>query len=353
MSIKGGISFYLLDYADIEKSIYYITKANEMGIDEVFTSFQYGNIDDVLHVLSKCQDLNLNVAADINNQIFKKYCKDYNDLSVFKEMGLSGIRLDYGFHLEQLAEMTWNHSNLQIGINALLDNKEQKLFRKIKFNHPNVFASFNYYPRVESGMSQSYLISQSQFFYQQNISLRVFIAGESSKRGPIFGGLPTLEYHRYSFAPSSSSFYHLVKGIDVIYIGDPFIHHNELQHFKRSLDKETIWIKVVPTKMLSEIEYQILFNTQHVLRKDESEWVHRSSAGRLKNEWVGKGECLERPKGSITIDNEFYGRYMGELQIIKKDLPSDERVNLVAKIVNGDQYILEHLTGGMKIQFYK
>ncbi len=41
----------------------------------------------------------------------------------------------------------------------------------------------------------------------------------------------------------------------------------------------------------------------------------------------------ERKKGSVTLDNEQILRYMGEIQIMKRDLPADEKVNRVARVI--------------------
>ncbi|MBS4192457.1 DUF871 domain-containing protein [Bacillus sp. FJAT-49705] len=357
MNIKGGVSFYHSNESDIDKIIFYLNMAKEFGLDEVFTSFQFGKIEEVLKVVSKCRDLGLKIVADINHKMFNEFCKDLKDIRIFKDFGLSGIRLDYGFSLEEIAEMTWNEKDLQIGINALLSKEEQSIFKSMPTNHSQLFASFNYYPRIESGISLEFLMDQSHFFNQYNIPIRSFIAGEAFKRGPIFAGLPTVEYHRKSFAPSSSSFYKLVGGIDVVYIGDPFISKQELSLFTKSLAEQDIWIKLVPAKDLSKEEKRLLIDIPHVLRRDESEWVYRSSAGRILAEEknfmiVNRGESQARRRGSITIDNQLYDRYMGELQIIKTDLPPDERVNVVARIVDEDMYILDYLTGGTKIRFY-
>ena len=45
---------------------------------------------------------------------------------------------------------------------------------------------------------------------------------------------------------------------------------------------------------------------------------------------------IARKKGSITIDNELYGRYAGEMQIATHDLPVDEKVNVVGMVVEED-----------------
>ena len=58
-----------------------------------------------------------------------------------------------------------------------------------------------------------------------------------------------------------------------------------------------------------------------------------------------------RPRGSITIDNEKYLRYMGEMQILKVSLLSDERVNVVARISPEDLFLLDYIRGGDKLNF--
>ena len=40
-----------------------------------------------------------------------------------------------------------------------------------------------------------------------------------------------------------------------------------------------------------------------------------------------------RPVGTVTIDNEKYGRYMGEIQVTLVDLPKDEKVNTITRII--------------------
>jgi hypothetical protein len=57
-----------------------------------------------------------------------------------------------------------------------------------------------------------------------------------------------------------------------------------------------------------------------------------------------------RPKGSITIDNDLYGRYRGEMQITLTDLSADERVNVVGRVKSDDLPLLEQLKPGMVIE---
>ena len=50
--------------------------------------------------------------------------------------------------------------------------------------------------------------------------------------------------------------------------------------------------------------------------------------------------------GTVTIDNEKYGRYMGEIQVTLVDLPKDEKVNTITQIIEKDQTILPLIKAG-------
>ena len=52
-------------------------------------------------------------------------------------------------------------------------------------------------------------------------------------------------------------------------------------------------------------------------------------------------------KGSITLDNEKYLRYMGEIQLTKYDLPADEKVNVVAKVIKEELPLINQIKAGM------
>lgn len=58
-----------------------------------------------------------------------------------------------------------------------------------------------------------------------------------------------------------------------------------------------------------------------------------------------------RPIGTVTIDNNRYGRYQGEVQITKTDLPADEKVNVIGHVVGDDLALLPYIEGGQKWMF--
>lgn len=53
-----------------------------------------------------------------------------------------------------------------------------------------------------------------------------------------------------------------------------------------------------------------------------------------------------RQFGAITVDNEGYGRYQGEVQICKVDLPQDEKVNVIGQVVQTDKSLIPYIGPG-------
>ena len=71
-----------------------------------------------------------------------------------------------------------------------------------------------------------------------------------------------------------------------------------------------------------------------------------ASAPRLEAE-----NTSERPLGAVTLDNEGYGRYQGELQIIKEPQGRDDRVNVVAQVEAEEIGLLQYISPGRKFSF--
>ncbi|WP_290489758.1 DUF871 domain-containing protein, partial [Aerococcus sp. UBA6277] len=50
--------------------------------------------------------------------------------------------------------------------------------------------------------------------------------------------------------------------------------------------------------------------------------------------------------GAITVDNEGYGRYQGEVQICKVDLLEDGKVNVVGRVTQDDRDLIAFIGPG-------
>ena len=58
--------------------------------------------------------------------------------------------------------------------------------------------------------------------------------------------------------------------------------------------------------------------------------------------------CTERRRGSITVDNKLYGRYSGELMLMREDLKADDRVNVTGSGPETAWLLLERIERGAK-----
>ena len=63
--------------------------------------------------------------------------------------------------------------------------------------------------------------------------------------------------------------------------------------------------------------------------------------------------CIQlQERKAITIDNELYGRYAGEMQIATHDLLVDEKVNVVGMVVEEDLSLLPYVGAGKMFQLF-
>ena len=58
--------------------------------------------------------------------------------------------------------------------------------------------------------------------------------------------------------------------------------------------------------------------------------------------------CVPRSRGTITMDNRNYGRYSGEIMMIRQDLPADHRVNVIGCIPENAHLLMDHIRRGQK-----
>lgn len=355
--MSKGISIYTgLNYS-LRDNLNYIEKAKRIGYKSIFTSLHIPEADyekaigEFKEMVELAHKLDMNVVADISPRTFEYLKCDMNNLGKLKELGIYGIRVDFGFTPEEIAGFTKNPYGLKIEINAstvtkgFLDELEkyQPDFEKLQGCH-------NYYPRLNTGISVKSFLRKNEMLKKYGIELAAFIASNTNKRGPIFEGLPTLEIHRDLEAEIAAK--HLFAlGIDTVIFGDSIPSDEELMSVA-GVPKDIIEFRI-NTLNPSDVERGILFKDVHINRPDSAEDVIRSTDSRtvLKGNGVQPHDNIERKMGSITVDNDRYLRYSGELQICKRELPGDERVNVVGEIIKEEKFLLEYIDDETKFRF--
>ncbi len=341
-----GISVYAGMEADIEEILDYIEKAHNMGINLLFTSAHIPEVgekfeEDFERILSLCNKLGVVTIVDISKGYFERL-----DL---KRNKIDYIRLDYGFTLEEAALMTKEHG-YGISVNATtFDQQQIERFIKYGGKLDKINACHNFYPRKDTGISEELFIEKNRIFKKYGIKTMAFIPTQYRRRGPVYEGLPTLEKHR-DISPIVSAQHLLKLEVDFIIVGDAFASTEEL-NILSSIEKDVTLIPIKLKDGISKVELSLL-NHIHTNRVDPGEYTIRSQEARLIKEGSihPNNNDIARKKYSITIDNKEYSRYEGELQILKKDLNPDPRVNIVA---DGDEskILIESIQPGEKFKF--
>lgn len=198
-------------------------------------------------------------------------------------------------------------------------------------------------------MAKESFVERNKWLQSQGLKVIAFVPGDERLRGPLFEHLPTLEKHR-QLSPLAGAL-ELMREcqVDEVYIGDERLSQTTMTQFNRYFQDQVISLQVTPLTP----NYHSLFVGSHTNRVDDARDVVRSQEARFKElPQIKQESCLKREKGSVTLDNQLYGRYMGELQLTKKELPADSRVNVVAKVCPAQLALVDWIQPGQRYEFY-
>ena len=130
------------------------------------------------------------ILADVSEKTIRQFgCADLTALA--KRLHLWGLRLDYGFSLEQMCALA---QQLPVAVNASTTTPE--VARQLAAGGGTVIAMHNFYPRPETGLDPEFLRESTAALQAEGLQVYGFIPGDALLRGPLYKGLPTLEAHR-------------------------------------------------------------------------------------------------------------------------------------------------------------
>ena len=137
------------------------------------------------------------ILADVSEKTIRQFgCADLTALA--KRLHLWGLRLDYGFSLEEMCALA---QQLPVAVNASTTTPE--VARQLAAGGGTVIAMHNFYPRPETGLDPEFLRESTAALQAEGLQVYGFIPGDALLRGPLYAGLPTLEAHRTA-APSAA-----------------------------------------------------------------------------------------------------------------------------------------------------
>lgn len=346
-----GFSIFLNENIS-DHTLTYMEKMVKSDFHGIFTSIHIPEDDDSKYLagLQKlgyfAKEKNIELMVDISGSALQRLGFSYDNLAPLQEMGLTGIRMDYGISMKKIAQIS---QKMDVALNAsTITTDDLNQLQRYEADFNRMEAWHNYYPRPETGLGKESFCRQNQWLKEVGFTVMAFVPGDGKKRGPLQEGLPTLEKHR-GIHPLAATL-ELTKdcAVDKVYIGDPGLKESTLIQFASYFQNQTL--KLHANSQLDS-SYVNRFEGKHTNRSDEARDVIRSAESRIKSvERVKKEKIIQRPLGSITIDNETYGRYMGEMQITKENLPSDERINVVGQVTKEDLPLLAYCGPGQVFQ---
>ncbi|MCX7971462.1 MAG: MupG family TIM beta-alpha barrel fold protein [Negativicutes bacterium] len=356
--MEKGISLYAGMGYDPEEMRNGIELAARYGFTRLFTSLHVPEaendqtINDFRLIVSWAKVTGLEVVADISPRTFRFLGAAKRDVTPLKELGIAALRLDYGFTPAEIAWFT-RSEGMKIQLNAsTIDFEQFELIRAAGADLSRVEALHNFYPRPESGLSYDLLVERSRMWRQFGIRVYAFLPSAANPRGPVKAGLPTVEVHRFMDSVAAAKHLAVSGVLHGLYFGDPLPDERELAGVA-PVNSETIVLRVSPASGLSEIERQILFDRRLRNRVDAAERMVRASETRdlYDGQTIVSRPPLPRPKGTVAVDNERYTRYMGELHVSTTDLPADERVNVLGRVVDAEVFLVDHIKPGQPFYF--
>ena len=204
----------------------------------------------------------------------------------------------------------------------------------------------NFYPRPETGLDAELLMETTQRLREAGLSVQCFIPGDTLLRGPLHEGLPTLEEHRHVLPSAAFVDMALRFGMDDIFLADPGLSEKEQQRIAHFCKTGVI---CVPARL--EEGWRHLYGKEFTCRIDSPKWLIRFQESRIyscQGDLVEPKNCDQRRRGVITVDNRLYGRYSGELMLIREDLPADDRVNVIGSVPENALLLVDRIDRGAK-----
>ena len=102
--------------------------------------------------------------------------------------------------------------------------------------------------------------------------------------------------------------------------------------------------------------YETLYDRTFTCRPDSPKGLVRYQESRLYScfgSTVQPDNCVERRRRCVTMDNIGYGRYSGEIQLMRADLPADEKVNVIGEVPAEYDLLLDCIKRGKTFRMVK
>lgn len=350
---KIGISIYP-DCSDYQSDYQYIQKAAGLGYKRVFTNLlestdseetlleRYGRLNQY------ASSLGMEVYFDVTPGVMARFSKFPGDLSFFKKLGATGLRLDESGSAHDDALITNNDENLLIEFNASTNHKHLENVISFGANKARMVSCHNFYPQKYTGLSFDLFVKTSEYMKSLGLTVAAFVSSQvegSFGPWPVNEGLCTVEDHRYLPLDLQARHLYATGLVDDVIIANCYPSDEEMESLAK-INPGVLTIKVKLDPKISDVEKEIALEFKHFVRGDMSEYMARSTMSRIKyaNATIPAGNTRDLKRGDIIIVNDEYGRYKGELHIVLKDMENDGRKNVIGSVLEEEMILLPYLT---------
>ena len=344
--MNTGVSIYFSSGREFNEAL--IEKARKAKVKHGFTSMhipeedEKGYREDAKALFKSCREAGIALTIDVDPTTPERL--GLKSMAELKELGVESLRLDFGFddsdvvELSKLFHIVWNASTVSVN--------EVKRWETLGACIDNFSACHNYYPKKYSGLSLERVKEINSELKMLGMRTEGFVPGNKVLRGPIKEGLPTVEEHR-ELDDILLSFLQMYDAkTDIVYIGDCDIFDSD---WAKLVDLSDGFVRL-HTSYLNEERLKGII--QHD-RPDSSEYVIRSQESRLWdfNTSVVPRNAVDAKVGDIRMANDLYLRYRGEVEICRKPIRSDERVNVIGHVEESDLVYIPYIKNGMGFMF--
>jgi uncharacterized protein len=386
--ISLGVSVYP-EQEKIEEIDAYLRLASKYGFTKVFTSLFSvpGTKEEVINYFKSFSEIahkyGMQISGDANGEFFSKIGATETDLSVFKEMGMDTIRMDFSFNDERDVALINNKEGIHIEMSTVFVDAVEKAIKN-GANVENLSTCHNFYPERYTAPKFEQINDFNNYWQSKNMKVAIFISSQvEGTHGPwpVSDGLPTLEDHRN--LPIDIQLRHclVMNNVDEVLIGNAFASEEEFKDIDRVMKEVFINVPVnddfgffkdfiphgdiqrVPFNIkleedISDIEKEILFDyPTHNDMGDCLNYMLRSRWTRMiyKGKSIPERKCAKThyTRGDVVIVNDNLAHYRAEVQIVLKDIEVDGQRNLLGRISEEEIMLLDYMKGTEVFGFIK
>ena len=304
------------------------------------------------------------------------------ELSIFHEMGIDTLRMDVPFFDERNHQLIHNAYGIHIEYNAMMTTMVDAILTQ-EAEHHNISVCHNFYPQKYTGIDLIPFKQMNAHWQAMGVKVGAFVSSQKPHTHgpwPVADGLPSLEDHRQLPLELQVRQMIALGNIDQIMIGNAFASIEELEAVRRIISllqveaqpitmgfdipksyqerkvKKVLLSIELETESL-EIEQEICVNfLNHADSGDGTAYMLRSRMPRML---YAKASIPYREvhqqyfkKGDVVIVNDHLKHYLGELQIVLKDMmTNDQQRNLVGHIPDEELMLLDEIQAGDIFRF--